>query len=356
MGVQQVPELAEAIAGVILGTAVGDSIGLPREGLSRRRARRLFGSAPLEHRLLLGRGMVSDDTDHTCMAAQALLVSGGEPEHFSRELARRLRWWLLAIPAGVGLATLKSILRLWLGFSPAHSGVHSAGNGPAMRSALLGVYARDHAALLRHLVAASTRLTHTDPRAEQGALLVAMAAAHGSRLGSAGTNVDGIFDLLLPIVTDVELADNLRLCRDHLNRQSSPDEFAHAIALDRGVTGYINHTVPVALFCWLRHPRDFRAAVESAILLGGDTDTVGAITGALAGATQGVNAIPASWVRGICDYPWSVDRMRRLAHVLSIPDASHSGIQPLWPAVLARNLVFALVVISHALRRLLPPY
>ncbi len=65
--------LSDAIQGCILGTAVGDAVGLPREGLSARRAARLFGSAPLGHRLLLGRGMISDDTEHTCMIVRLRL-------------------------------------------------------------------------------------------------------------------------------------------------------------------------------------------------------------------------------------------------------------------------------------------
>ncbi|HLM47142.1 MAG TPA: ADP-ribosylglycohydrolase family protein, partial [Myxococcaceae bacterium] len=54
----------DAIAGALLGTLVADALGLPREGLSPQRALRLFGGAPLRHRLFLGRGVGSDDTEH----------------------------------------------------------------------------------------------------------------------------------------------------------------------------------------------------------------------------------------------------------------------------------------------------
>ena len=62
----------EILTGCLWGCAVGDAIGLPYEGLSVRRARR-FARLPLKHRFVFGRGMVSDDTDHTVFVAQALL-------------------------------------------------------------------------------------------------------------------------------------------------------------------------------------------------------------------------------------------------------------------------------------------
>lgn len=162
------------LVGCLLGTAVGDAIGLPYEGLSRTRAARLLGP-PERHRLLFGLGMVSDDTEHACMVAQALIESCGDVTSFQRQLAWRLRRWLLGMPAGVGLATLRTILRLWIGINPERSGVFSAGNGPAMRAAILGAALDDPTALARH-VRVSTRLTHTDPKAEHAAFAVAWAA------------------------------------------------------------------------------------------------------------------------------------------------------------------------------------
>ena len=160
--------------GCILGTAVGDALGLPYEGLSRRRAARMFGP-PDRYRFLFRRGMVSDDTEHTCIVAQAMISSGGDIDAFRRALAWRFRWWLLGRPAGVGRATLRAILRLWIGISPERSGVFSAGNGPAMRAAILGASVCELSSLAQ-LVRASSRVTHSDPKAEYGALAVALAA------------------------------------------------------------------------------------------------------------------------------------------------------------------------------------
>jgi ADP-ribosylglycohydrolase len=67
----------------------------------------------------------------------------------------------------------------------------------------------------------------------------------------------------------------------------------HPAALVR----YVYHTVPVAVYAWLRHYGDFRATVEAALDCGGDTDTVGATAGTLAGATVGAAGIAATQVR-----------------------------------------------------------
>ena len=117
-------------------------------------------------------------------------------------------------------------------------------------------------------------------------------------------------------------------------------ELRPALQLERGVSGYINHTVPVALYCWLRWPSDFRHAVEDAIVVGGDTDTTAAIVGGLAGATLGVRAIPESWIGGLCEWPRSVTWITRLAQTVnqfSGSDAASSSDRPrgsasAWPA------------------------
>jgi len=92
---------ADRVAATLLGTAVGDALGLPREGLSRAQAERIFGDAPLSHRFLCGRGMISDDTEHAAMTAQALLGAGDDERAFVRSLAWRLRGWLVAMPGGM---------------------------------------------------------------------------------------------------------------------------------------------------------------------------------------------------------------------------------------------------------------
>src|ERR1017187_4780675 len=105
----------DRLAGILLGTAVGDALGLPAEGLSPRRRQRLM-PGPWQHRLLFGRGMVSDDTEHTLFVAQSLLRNPDDVDAFQRRLAWHLRWWFAGLPAGIGMATAKACVKLWLGF------------------------------------------------------------------------------------------------------------------------------------------------------------------------------------------------------------------------------------------------
>lgn len=353
------PTQHDRVAGVLLGTAIGDALGLPREGLSRDRAARFFGGRPLTHRFLKQWGMFSDDTEHTCMVAQALLASRGDPEKFAKSLAWRLRFWLLGIPAGVGFATLKGICRLWLGFSPSKSGVHSAGNGPAMRSGLLGVYAGDDVDYLKRLVAASTRLTHNDERAEQGALVVALACQYAASKKPEDIRTDDIFEIFELHITNQELLNKLMQVKSGVEENLTAIEMADRMALINGITGYIIHTVPIAIFCWLRHRGDFKASIETIILLGGDTDTTGAIVGAMAGASVGSSGIAPDLLNGIIEWPLSVKWIRRLAVELTRHLDNEKDTAPLglfWPGLILRNIVFTLVVLTHGLRRLFPPY
>lgn len=328
------------IVGALLGTAAGDSIGLPFEGLSRARVRAKLGEGPVGHSLCFRRGMLSDDTEHACLVAEALIETGDEPERFARVLARKLRHWLAALPPATGFATLRGILKLWLGFPPESSGVRSAGNGACMRAPMIGVWAADDHALRRALVRASTRITHRDSRAEQGALVIARMAGLAADASPA--------HWLAEALAEVE-DDSLGRALEAACSDAPLDEVARQLGVQRGVSGFVLHTVPMAVAVRVRNPHAFRAAVEAAVRLGGDTDTTAAIVGALSGAALGPEAIPESWLAGIVDHPRSVAHLQQLAGALA------RGTQfdaPFWPLCLVRNLAFGSVVVSLALRRL----
>jgi ADP-ribosyl-[dinitrogen reductase] hydrolase len=353
----------DSIIGCLLGTALGDSIGLPYEGLGRRRAERMLGP-PDRHRLLFGRGMVSDDTEHTCMVAQALISSGGDPARFQQSLAWRLRLWLLALPAGVGFATLRALIKLWLGFGPERSGVFSAGNGPAMRAAVLGACMPDPQGL-RDFVRRSTPITHTDPKAEYGAMAIALAAHMAAAAGrSSGPISPSDYVCRLQAELGADGAELVAMCTRVANSVGTGEDtlgFAASIGLGDGVSGYAYHSVPIALHAWLSHPQDLREAVVAAVSCGGDTDSVAAMVGGIVGAGVGPGGLPQDWLEGLAEWPCSVAWMQRLGAALSASGEqaeAEAAIPPRLPvlAVLARNLCFLVVILAHGLRRLAPPY
>lgn len=357
------PLAREPVVGTLLGLAVGDALGLPCENLSPRRLLRLFPHLD-RYQFFARRGVFSDDTEHACLTAQALLTSGGDLARFRRDLAKRLRWWAAAVPAGTGRATARACAKLWLGWSPERSGVWSAGNGPAMRAPILGVCLGSEPERLKEFVRASTRMTHTDPKAECGALAVAWAAHRAAESRETASPepralVAEISELIGTEPAAAKLLESLETAERSLHAGRTTEEFAADLGLSRGVSGYIYHTVPVAIYSWLRYPDDLRTAVQSCIRCGGDTDTVAAIAGALVGARVGKAGIPSEWLRGVIDWPRSMSWVEALGERvgegkwLTEPQLAYP--LAVW-ALPVRNAAFLGWVLVHAARRLLPPY
>lgn len=350
-------QLPQRLVGTLLGTAVGDALGLPMENLSPDRIRRWW-SGPLRMRLIFGRGMISDDTEHTLMVAQALLSQPKDSRAFQRALAWKFRWWFAGLPGGIGLATAKACLRLWLGFPLDKCAGTSAGSGPAMRSAILGVFFADEPSRRREFVLASSRLTHRSWQAETAALAVAEAAALVAR-SAIFPNVESVLSKMRGLSQEQEWQKLVSQIESGLAAGDSVPDFAGQLGLRKGVTGYSLHVVPVALYAWLRHPSDYSLALTKSIACGGDTDTVGAILGALCGCTTGLNGIPAEWINEIWEWPRSCSFMERVGNRLANQKLSDTPLGPVgyfWPGLIPRNLFFLAVVLMHGFRRLVPPY
>lgn len=336
----------QSILESLAGSAIGDALGLPYENLSARRAKRLLGP-PERFRMFLGRGMVSDDAEHACMTAAALASCDGNVDAFARDLARRLRWWLLTIPAGIGLATLKSILKLWIGVSPARSGVWSAGNGPAMRAAIIGRVVSTNQ--LIEFVRASTSITHRDEKAFVGALAVALASAKWS-----ASNAPGISSLLSEYGSVVpaspaatEMITLLQAVEQSLQHGEGTEDFAGRTCRRPGrVSGYIFESVPIALHAVYAHDTSLNA-MRVAIGCGGDTDSVASIVGGIRGIRD------LSMIDQL--FEWPCDR----SWLVALSNAAAGGDIPPrlpWATRLLRNWVMVLAIACHLVRRALPPY
>ncbi len=209
---------------------------------------------------------------------------------------------------------MKSCARLWAGWSPRRSGVRSAGNGASMRAPILGVYFWDQPERLRKFVDASTQMTHCDPRAVDGAWLIAVAASIAVRdIANRATSPETIFAELIAASQTAELREALQLAEAAHRDREPLQTLATRLGCHDRVNGFICHTVPVVILAWLVHRADYRAAVESVIQLGGDTDTHAALVGALRGISAGVAAIPSEWRSAVVNWPRTMGSVHRLA-------------------------------------------
>lgn len=350
----------KALQGCLLGTAAGDAMGLACEQLTPERQLKWFPQLDRPH-FFFGRGMCSDDTEHASMTAQALTAAWGDDARFRKELGWRLRWWFAGIPLGFGLATVKACVRLWLGFGVNRSGVYSAGNGPGMRSPILGVALREEPAMLRTSVHSATIITHTDPKAEYGALLLALAAAWAVEKDFSGDWQKRFLakleaELPAPAKELLDLAKQTYTC---VQRGDSLGTFVISLGSLKGVSGYMYHTVPAVLHVWFRKPLDYRAAIEEIIRAGGDADTTAAILGGIIGTSVGKEGIPAEWLDTLMEWPRTVPWMESVAKRTAEAVEKRTPLNPVplfWPGLIPRNILFGLTVLVHGFRRMLPPY
>jgi ADP-ribosylglycohydrolase len=339
----------DAIGGTLLGTAVGDALGLPMEGMRARPIARRFGRVERYH--LLGRtGFVSDDTEQTALVAQSLVRARREGsvdvEACERAFRRALLGWFLRLPFGIGLGTLRACLKIAVGARP--SGVFTAGNGAAMRAAIVGAALPDDAERRRALGRALAETTHRDPRAVEGALVVAEVAALAAQ-APHDHDREALVEAALVVVEDASLRAAIDRARALAREGSDPV----AAGEELGTSGFVLHTVPLALFCFVRDGGDPVASARAAILAGGDTDSNAAVAGALAGALGGAGAVDAGLVDALAPGPFGKRHLLALAAALNDEGVSAA---PRYSATVAllRNLALYPVVLAHGFRRLLP--
>jgi ADP-ribosyl-[dinitrogen reductase] hydrolase len=340
--------VTDRLAGTLLGVALGDALGLPCEGMSARSIARRFGT--VDRFRLLGRtGFVSDDTEQTALIAQSLVRHPRDPAACECAFRRSLLGWFCRLPWGVGLATVRSCVRIALGISP--SGVMSAGNGAAMRAAIVGVFFHDQTDQRRAFGRVFAQVTHRDERAVDGALFVAELAACMVR-AAGDESVKRCVAEAREIVTNTELNAALERAVQLAADGVSIAEGAQAC----GTTGFVVHTVPVAVFCLLRYGCDPMRALSEAISAGGDTDSIAAILGGWLGARHGTPGLPVSLLARIHDGPFGPSHLRALAVGLGQARQGIAGPVPRYSATgaLARNLALYPVILFHGFRRLVP--
>lgn len=293
------------MSSVLLGTAIGDALGVPFEKklcndplLLDWDGIKFLGS---EHHKLAP-GFYSDDTQMSLMVAESLIAHDGfNPDDLSQ---RYVEWMTSGRARGWGRTTLAAIQNLMAGKHWSESGiVGSLGNGTAMRAAPFGVYFRDDLELLVKVVKIDSAITHASEDAEAGALAIALAAAY-----AALRDTDNLLEKIHPYLPDSKVKNTIYSLDALVNSSMiSPSQALKVL----GTKANVQETVPAALYCFLKC-RAFWGGVETAIRAGGDTDTTAAIVGALFGAQNGTMDMLESWFK-VEDFHYLV-RLDRLLY------------------------------------------
>ena len=292
-----VAEHLPAVAAAMLGSAVGDALGVPIEFASRTSRHhdpvvdmRGYGthSQPA--------GTWSDDTSLTLCLAESLSEAGVD----YRDQASRFIAWArdgLWTPHGevfdIGNATREAIRRLSAGMEPTEAGLAGefhCGNGSLMRIIPIGLYLAFASGDERTTAAACcSRLTHSHPRCQLACVMLSEAIAllvQRCSIERAVVEAQAVLRRLL----SSEHPDEA----DAFERLLAPS-LADLDEHDVSTSGYVIHTLEASLWCALR-AESFRSGVLAAVNLGDDTDTTGAVAGALLGLRFGLGQVPREWI------------------------------------------------------------
>lgn len=289
--------LEKVFCGVAIGCAVGDMLGKPVEGMSREFIIKRYGLLSD----MIGR-RYSDDTEMTIAIMEALCDDPElSPEVLARKFVENFNPW-----RGYGPRTFLAIERLKNGASWKEVGTDSWGNGAAMRVSPIGCFFYDDFKKLEEKVTLSAMITHKHPEAIAGALAQALAIAVATRWALAGKpkNPQELFSQIFDHVKVVSRTFAEALKKLCALPYPFPDPLEGSFHLSKVFPCDVSAkgSVPVAIGAFL-FTNSFEEAVITAVNVGGDTDTIGAMTGALAGAYYGLDSIPARWCEGIEDGP-----------------------------------------------------
>ncbi len=306
------PHLRDRAAGVLLGTAVGDALGVPYE----------FGTppGPGQPAVMTGGGLGgfapgewSDDTAMAVAVARVAVAADLRSPEALDEVALGFLEWFASQPADVGIQT-RAVLaaagrRLERGAaSPAEvmreeaaafavDHAHSAGNGALMRTAPVALGYPDDRAGCAEAARLVARLTHADPLAGDSCVLWTEAVRRA------------MTEEVIVVDEGLDLVPASR--RDAWGRW-----LAEAVAPPLGAlpgaafrpNGYTVTALQAALASVIHTPADdptrhLVEALYAAVRIGDDTDTVAAIAGGLLGARWGATAVPGAWRRQVHGWP-----------------------------------------------------
>ena len=310
------PDLA---LGALYGLALGDALGMPTQSFSRGQIQARFGrittleSAPADQPIApnMLAGSITDDTEQAILVGQLLVEGKGtiDPD----QLARRLITWESGMQAKgsqdlLGPSTKRAIQMILAGHSPAESGRYGTTNGAAMRIAPVGIASDiDQPERFVDAVVQACQVTHNTSLGIASAAAVAAVISsgiNGKKLEhalNAGTEMAFIAEHQGHWVAGGRIGPRIRWARQ-ASSECNPDNFGDLLYDVIGTSVASQESVVVAFALAQRVASaglNRFDALCMAASIGGDTDTIAAILGAMLGACGGMQQWPATLIEQI---------------------------------------------------------
>ncbi len=285
----------------LTGLAIGDALGMPFETAAPSTPTLLAWKGGYESSKFhkLGPGQFTDDTQMSLALAASLLEKRFyDPEHASKKY---LAWFVSGDARGMGGSTRKALARLTTGTPWYQAGEKGAeGNGTAMRAAPIGMFQNrgtERLGAAAHWARVDAAITHQSDEAKEGSAAIAVAVSHLCSGRTLITLLDTVLAHLEKSRVHFALEDlqktTSRFAECHRDHNEILEEFLRDRGqLRDGPSARVSESVPAA-FAALLSGSTYKDTVERAIRAGGDTDSVAAMAGAMAGALYGYEAIAA---------------------------------------------------------------
>jgi len=294
-------ELRDRCVGAIVGFAVGDALGMPAEFLSREQIRRYYGK-PISGFLKAHPGHASDflpegsytDNTQTMLATAECLIECRKMDP-ARQADALLSWHQNTLPHRTpSTANLRACKHLETGRPWTKSGVFSSGCTASMRMIPIGIYFSRCPEELTRAAMDDCSITHNEPRAKAACVGIAYLISRLLQSDERSRPADQVMETADHISRlDGDLAAMLRWSTQitHLSSEEALFEI--------GTSSDAIEAIPAAVYCFLKHPRNFAGAVFPAVNAGDAADSIGALTGALVGTLAGVHAVDKHLIRGV---------------------------------------------------------
>ena len=286
--------LIEKIEGCLFGLAIGDALGYQVEFMDLKDISKKFGKGGV--RDLDSSGFYSDDTQMSLATARALIDSKSQnTEEIMSNIRKRYIEWLNSPDnnRAPGFTSLNGVKNLKKGIPWKKSGItDSKSCGAAMRTAPIGIYFHNNPSKLIDVAYAASVCTHATPIAYTSGIATASLTAlamNNEHRRSMLSNLEKLGDRFAS-----EFREKIHSIRGVL-RYSNPLDAINE--LGEGWNG--DEAVAIALYCFLKNPKDYQKTVLMAANTPGDSDSIACIAGAISGAYNGIRKIPQKWIRNI---------------------------------------------------------